>query len=208
MMSKRREHGRRRGAAGFTLIELMAGVAIMGIMLSIAIPGIYRSMKTLDSRQDADALAGRLRLARSQALSNFSDIVIYFGIDGVRTYTVHVDNGGGTGLPDDPDFDLANKNNGNIDDNEIVMDTVALKEGTVFGYIPGAKKSDGAFLTEAISFDGDPARLTFRSDGTADANGWVSLMPLEDFLNQDPGRDWLIEVASSTGEIQVLKATY
>ena len=61
---------------GFTLIEIVASLAILGILMAIAIPPIYRSMDSAGSRQDTDALAGRLRLARSQALSSYSDVIV------------------------------------------------------------------------------------------------------------------------------------
>lgn len=108
--------------AGFTLVELMAAVAVFGILLSIAVPSVYRSMDSMESRQNAESLSGRLRLARSQALSTYSDVIVYFNRDGQGTYTVHVDNGGGTGTPEDPDFEPANKNNGVVDDAERVLD--------------------------------------------------------------------------------------
>ena len=68
--------------AGFTLVELMAAVAVFGILLSIAVPSVYHSMDSMESRQNAESLSGRLRLARSQALSSYSDVVVYFNRDG------------------------------------------------------------------------------------------------------------------------------
>lgn len=205
-----RQHVERggRSRAGFSLIELMAALAVFGIIVSIAVPSVYRSMDTMQSRQDAETLGGRLRLARSQAIGSFSDVVVYFNRDGVGTYTVHLDNGGGNGTPDDPDFDGANRNNSQVDANEQVFNPVPLAERAVFGYVPGGMNSSGEFLDEAISFEGIPARITFHADGTSDASGWISVMPLEDFLEQQSGRDFLVEVTSTTGEVRVMRATH
>lgn len=202
-----REH-RARQRAGFTLIELMAAVAVFGILVSIAAPAVYRSMDTMQSKQDAESLGGRLRLARSQAVSGFCDVVVFINRDGAGTYTVLVDNGGGNGTPDDPNFVAANKNNGLPDANERLMSPVRLAERAVFGYVPGAMNAGGDFLDEAISFDGNPPRITFHADGTADADGWISVLPLEDFLEQTPGRDYLIEITATTGEVAVARAEH
>jgi len=193
---------------GFTLVELMAAVAVFGILISIAVPGVLRSMDTMECKQNAESLGGRLRLARAQALSSFSDVVVYFNRDGLGTYTVHLDNGGGTGIPGDADFDPASKNNGVVDEGETISPPIALPERTVFGYVPGAMTSGGAYLDKAISFDGTPPRLTFRADGTCEDDGWVCVMPLEDFLEQDPGRDYVVEVTSTTGEVRTLRAVH
>ncbi len=199
-------HASRPASAGFTLVELMAAVAVFGILVSIAVPSVYRSMDTMESKQNAEALGGRLRLARAQALSTFSDIVVYFNRDGIGTYTVHVDNGGGSGLPGDADFDPANKNNGVVDAGERVSTPIPLPARAVFGYVPGAMTSEGDFINSAFGFAGNPPRLTFHSDGTCENTGWISVMPLTDFLDQNPGRDYLVEVTSTTGEVRTVRA--
>ena len=194
--------------AGFTLIELMASVTIFGILISIAVPQLYQSMDNANCRQSADALGGRLRLARSQALSNNADVIVYFNRDGAGSYTVHVDNGGGTGVPGDANFDPVNRNNGSIDSNETIFTPMRLEDRVVYGYVPGGMNSSGEFLTAALSFSGTPQSLTFHTDGSASEDGWLAIMPLEDFLDQKTGRDFLVEVTSSTGEIRVLNTEY
>lgn len=206
-ISTRAANGRSR-RAGFTLVELMAAVAVFGILISIAVPSVYRSMDSMESRQNAESLSGRLRLARSQALRSYSDVIVYFNRDGVGTYTVHLDNGGGTGTPDDPDFDPANKNNGVVDAAEQVFTPVSLPERCVFGYVVGAANGDGDFIDEAISFDGAPKRVTFHADGTCDDSGWVCVMPLQNFLDQEPGHDYLVELRATTGEVFVERAQH
>ena len=208
LVGRRGRHSVGLRADGFTLVELMAAVAVFGILVSIAVPGVLRSMDTMESKQNAESLGGRLRLARAQSLSTFSDVVVYFNRDGVGTYTVHLDNGGGTGIPGDADFDPANKNNGVVDEGEAVGPPIALPERAVFGYVPGAMTSGGDFLDKAIGFDGTPPRVTFHADGTCEDDGWICVMPLEDFLDQDPGRDFLVEVTSTTGEVRTLRAEH
>ncbi|MCP4547754.1 MAG: prepilin-type N-terminal cleavage/methylation domain-containing protein [bacterium] len=194
--------------AGFTLIEMMAAVCIFGIVIAIGLPQLLQSMDTVNSRQCADAISGRLRLARSQSVTNNSDVVVYFNRNGVGTYTVHVDNGGGTGNPSDPAFTATNRNNGQVDANESVYQTINLEERVVFGYIPGGMNSTGEFLDASLSFQGVPKRVIFHPDGTASEDGWISVMPVEDFLEQQIGREFLVEVTSSTGEIRVLSTTH
>jgi prepilin-type N-terminal cleavage/methylation domain-containing protein len=194
--------------SGFTLIELMVGVSITGILLAMSIPPIVSSMHKSSARQSADALSGRLRLARSQALTGHYDVIVYFNLDHVGSYSVHLDNGGGTGIPGDPDFVAANRNNGLIDEGEIINPAVDLGEQVVFGYVPGGKNSHGQFLDEAISFAGTPPQLTFHANGTCSESGWACLMPLAQFLDQEPGTDFLVELTEATGEVRVVKPEY
>jgi prepilin-type N-terminal cleavage/methylation domain-containing protein len=195
-------HMRKRPAgSGFTLLELMVGVSIFGILLAVSIPPLVRSMDTQGSANQAGALASRLRLARSQSLTACADVVVYFNRDGAGTYTVHVDNGGGNGTPDDANFVAANRNNGQVDANEPVQQPVSVQERLVFGYVVGAKTDGGEFLGAPISFAGTPQRVTFHSDGTASEDGWVSVMPLQDFLDQEAGREYLVEINGTTGEV-------
>lgn len=58
----------RRGAAGMTLIELMIGIAIMGILLMLGMPSISQWLNNSQIRTAAEATLNGLQLARGEAV--------------------------------------------------------------------------------------------------------------------------------------------
>ncbi len=62
--------GRRRGpAAGFTLLEIIVVLAILGVATALVLPAIGRGSETLRLRTEAGRVAALLREARLQAVS-------------------------------------------------------------------------------------------------------------------------------------------
>jgi type IV fimbrial biogenesis protein FimT len=72
--------------SGFTLIELMAVVAVLAITLSIAVPGMQRTISNTRLRTEASRLFSALSLARSEAISRNTLVSVCpstFGTDGI-----------------------------------------------------------------------------------------------------------------------------
>ncbi len=59
--------GSRRASAGFTLLELMFTVTILGALLAIAIPSFERIMASRQATSAAQSLAASLRKAQAEA---------------------------------------------------------------------------------------------------------------------------------------------
>lgn len=76
--------------AGFTLVELMVGVAIMGITASVAVTNLARKSPNQHSQNAQWQIAGDLRMARQQALSQNADVKISFNND-LDSYTIWTD---------------------------------------------------------------------------------------------------------------------
>src|SRR4051812_8665773 len=72
--NKRREV--RREALGFSLIELMVVVGIMGIILTIAIPGMYRYMHPNPLQKAVDDVREACRAARELAVLRMTTTVL------------------------------------------------------------------------------------------------------------------------------------
>lgn len=62
--------GRRRAAAGFTLIELAVGLAIMGLLVAVTVPGAVEWVRNLQVRSTTESLRAGLERARLDALKN------------------------------------------------------------------------------------------------------------------------------------------
>lgn len=54
---------------GFTLLELMVGIAILAILISIAVPSYNEQIAANRVRYDADNVVTALQLARSEAVT-------------------------------------------------------------------------------------------------------------------------------------------
>ena len=73
--------GRNRLAqAGFTLIELVVVLAVIGFMLALALPSLHRLMPGVEARAAARAVAGVMREARSLAIRDNTQIAVRIDI--------------------------------------------------------------------------------------------------------------------------------
>jgi type IV fimbrial biogenesis protein FimT len=59
---------RQAGSAGYTLIELLIGLAVLGIVLMIGLPGLATWMQNTQIRTSAEAVSSGVQLARAEAL--------------------------------------------------------------------------------------------------------------------------------------------
>jgi prepilin-type N-terminal cleavage/methylation domain-containing protein len=82
-----------RRQAGFSLAELLAVLALMGIVLAIGIPLINEQVRIADIRSAADQMAVHLRAARMIAVSHHKDIVVTVSVDPTNTYSYETTNG-------------------------------------------------------------------------------------------------------------------
>jgi type IV fimbrial biogenesis protein FimT len=82
----------RRAQAGFTMIELMTGIVIVGILAVLAIPPVGEQLARRRLEGVATDLTTDLQFARSQAVSSRGDV--RFRTTSTTTYVI--DNAGGT----------------------------------------------------------------------------------------------------------------
>ncbi|MBA4381385.1 MAG: pilus assembly protein FimT [Sideroxydans sp.] len=66
-------------AAGFSLIELIVGVAILGILTAVAVPNFQVWMKNSQVRTAAEAIANGIQLARAEAVTRNTNVEFVLG---------------------------------------------------------------------------------------------------------------------------------
>ena len=122
---------------GFSILELLATLAIVGVIASIALPSGTRTLNDLRLRGDARNLHNTVALAKMRAAARYSRERIYVDVSGNSYHLQYWDKTAG---------DWVNEDDGTID----------LSSGVAFGY--GALESPPPSTQSAIGQS--PACLT------------------------------------------------
>lgn len=75
---------------GFTMIEMMAVVVLIGLAATMAVPGLQKAYERMKYRAAVRDVSSTLRLARSTAISTKQQIAVQLD-DATRTLTVFAD---------------------------------------------------------------------------------------------------------------------
>lgn len=76
--------------AGFTMLEMMIIVVIIGIVAAMAVPSFYNTIPRLKARTEARNILNFVRLARSKAVSDGSQYGVYIDTN-TRQYILFKD---------------------------------------------------------------------------------------------------------------------
>lgn len=73
---------------GFSLVELMIGIVIMGILAAIAVPSFQTWTRNSQIRNAAESIANGLQKARAEAVSRNANVTFALGADSSWTVSV------------------------------------------------------------------------------------------------------------------------
>ena len=82
-----------RAAAGFSLIEIVIVMAIMGAVMMVTMPSVSRWFENQELKGAVRSAADLLLLARSEAIRSGNPHVILFGVDPDSTMMTNPDGG-------------------------------------------------------------------------------------------------------------------
>lgn len=163
---------------GFTLLETMIVVSIIGVLVTIAIPNFQIWVSNQRLRSDMAQLEGDLQSARMTAINRNAPVTVQFNVPAANQYIVFIDDGqGGLG-----GVGGANARNLTQDGTEPLLFQRTLSTGTTFFQVNAA---GGAILFNGKGLRGRPM-----------AN------PADVVLQSDQGKQYRITV-TLTGDVNV-----
>jgi prepilin-type N-terminal cleavage/methylation domain-containing protein len=78
LILKNRFQNKMRSISGFTMLEMMIIVVIIGIVSAIAVPTLWGVMPRLRARSEARAILNKIREARSRAISDGIQVGVHY----------------------------------------------------------------------------------------------------------------------------------
>lgn len=192
---------------GFTLVEMMIAVSVLGLILAIGTPPVIQFLRHIQSNDAAQIVTGILRKARSAAIQEKNEYVVFFDLVNSQV-SILDDDGGGQGNPTNSGFNPLNRGNGRVDKNERMFGPYQLPKGQVFGFIGGTVGPDSNYVTSPVTFSGSPPQVVFFPNGSTNEEGLVFVMPEIEFREQKKGTEKMMIIRRSTGSIVLQNPTY
>ena len=192
---------------GFTFVEMMVIISVLGFVLAVGTQPLIQYLRRSQSSNSAQLVAGILRKARSRAICEKNEYVVFFD-PASSSLTILDDDGGGKGDPSDSRFSEENRGNGVHDPGEIIMGPFTLPSGQVFGFVGSAVDQEGNHISVPITFSGNPPRVIFYPNGSTNEEGLVFVMPDENFRRQEKGLEKMLVVERVTGNVAIQTPDY
>lgn len=200
---RKHEARSRSPVAGFSLIELLSVIVIVGILGSVTVPSLRGYLQSQKVGAAARDLISNLRFARLRAVNEKNPWVVLFQI-GQRQYIVFSDDGGGGGLATSPNFEEEHRGNLRPDPGERIYGPFNLKGGVMFGMVTAADLPNGITTSVPVSFGGSPPRVVFYPNGSARETGVIMVHLVERVESLDPTGQRAIVLYKPTGAARAL----
>ncbi len=175
-------------ATGFTLVELMVVLGLIGVAVAIALPRFDRTRMNVDAQ--TQAIRQVLLMAQRTAITRGYDVVVAFDPDA-----------GWLRVQEDPDYDLV------LDAGERVTYT-ELEGDVVFGRGSAGVLKPGR--SAAVSFNarqGGLPVLVFHRDGSASEQGTVYLSTRRSKDGAFATDTRALDVVRGTGRVEAYQST-
>jgi len=187
---------------GFSMVEVMIGVAVIGILTIATVPNISSYLRSRSAVNASDQIGAHLRMARSRAILEGNDYLVQ--IADQASYVIVDDDGGANGIPGAVGYDAANRGNGRVDAGEFVLGPFALPADLQFSIASGTTNPfTGETIADAVTFpelEGLPT-VVFHANGTAEDSGYIALAPAHDVAHDSRARCRVVQVLGSTGSV-------
>lgn len=197
----------KQNGRGFSFVEMMVIISVLGLVLAVGTQPLIQYLRHSQSSNSAQLVAGILRKARSRAICEKNEYVVFFDLAN-SSLSILDDDGGGKGAPSDPRFVKSNRGNAIHDPGEIIMGPFNLPSGQVFGFVGSAVDPEGNYVSSPITFSGDPPRIIFYPNGSTNEEGMVFVMPDEKYRKQEKGLDKMLVIERSTGSVAIAAPEY